>query len=263
MMRQRQRFHFPPLGIRMQLTLWYTSISALLLLLFGIAFYSTLQAFLASSFDVTLQMRSQQVAEAVSITNGKIVVDNMVNELPELASTAAIVDSFDGTDASSLAQQNNQTALAKTSPTNRRIFVRVFNASGQLEYSSPGFSNVIVPADAVKLALQGTPWYGTIGNTDDQEMRVYSTMLIDKHQLIGVVQVGQSLTSLKERMQRIALALMVLTPFALLFSALGCYWLAGRAFNPIHRLTRIAREITVKNLHQRVPVPPAHDEVRD
>ncbi len=259
----RRRFQIPPLGIRIQLTLWYTSISALLLLLFGIAFYSTLQVFLASSFDVTLQMRSQQVAEAVSITNGKIVVDNMVNELPELASTAAIVDSFDGTDASISAHQNSQSTLADDASANRRIFVRVFNTAGQLVYSSPGFGTIIVPADAVKLALQGTPWYGTIGSTDDQEMRVYSTMLIDKHQLIGVVQVGQSLSSLKERMQRIALALMVLTPFALLFSALGCYWLAGRAFNPIHRLTRIAREITVKDLHQRVPVPPAHDEVRD
>lgn len=247
----------------MQLTLWYTSISALLLLLFGIAFYSTLQASLASSFDVTLQMRSQQVAEAVSFNNGKITVDNMVNELPELASTAAIVDSFDGTDASIPVNPSSQNALGDIASANRRVFVRIFNKAGQLMYSSPGFNSVTVPTDAVSQALKGTPWYGTIGNGDDQDMRVYSTMLIDKHQLIGVVQVGQSLSRLKEHMQHVALALLLLTPFALFFSALGCYWLAGRAFNPIHRLTRTAREITAKDLHQRVPVPPAHDEVRD
>jgi HAMP domain-containing protein len=39
-------------------------------------------------------------------------------------------------------------------------------------------------------------------------------------------------------------------------------WLAARAFAPIDRLTQTARRIGAGDLHQRVPVPRAHDEIR-
>lgn len=258
MRRLRHLLHLAPFGIRIQLTLWYTSISALLLLLFGVAFYTTLQVSLASSFDTTLQMRSQQIAEAVSLKNGKLVADEMVNELPELAATAALVDSFDGTDASAQPKQQDTDIDMKT-----HIFARIFDATGKMIYSSPGFNSIVVPAESVTRPLKRMPWYGTIHGPNDVEIRVYSTMLIDKQQLVGVVQVGQSIRTLQEHMESIFIALLIITPFVLFCSALGCYWLAGRAFRPIHRLTRIAREIGAKDLHQRVPVPVARDEVRD
>jgi len=42
----------------------------------------------------------------------------------------------------------------------------------------------------------------------------------------------------------------------------GSYWLAARAFIPIDSLTRTAHSIEAGDLHQRVPVPRAHDEVQ-
>ncbi len=59
------------------------------------------------------------------------------------------------------------------------------------------------------------------------------------------------------------LALLIITPFILALSACVSYWLAGRAFKSIHRLTRTAREISATDLHQRVPVPLPRDEVQD
>src|SRR5438132_9674856 len=91
----RRLLALPPLGIRVQLTLWYMVISAVLVVLFGVVFYTSLQASFASNLDVTLQMRSQQVAEGVSNSNGKILVENIVGELPELDATAALIDTFD------------------------------------------------------------------------------------------------------------------------------------------------------------------------
>ncbi len=57
--------------------------------------------------------------------------------------------------------------------------------------------------------------------------------------------------------------MLVITPFVLLLSAFGSYWLAKPAFRPIHRLTRTARDIKAGDLHRRVPVPKARDEVHD
>src|SRR5437870_5312328 len=121
----RRLRHLTPFGIRIQLTLWYTSISALLLLLFGVAFYTTLQVSLASGFDTTLQMRSQQIAEAVSMKNGKLAVDGMVNELPELSATAAIVDSFDGIDATTHVDQRD------TPDVGTHVFARILDVTGK------------------------------------------------------------------------------------------------------------------------------------
>jgi heavy metal sensor kinase len=48
----------------------------------------------------------------------------------------------------------------------------------------------------------------------------------------------------------------------LLACALGSYLLAARSLAPIQRLTEIARRIKAGDLHQRVPVPRARDEVQ-
>nr|MBA2679211.1 hypothetical protein [Ktedonobacteraceae bacterium] len=85
-----QRFFRP--GIRIQLTLWYTLVSAVLIVIFGIVFYTFSERMLASSFDTILQLRAQQVAEGVTVSNGKIRVDDVVNELPELDASSALID---------------------------------------------------------------------------------------------------------------------------------------------------------------------------
>ena len=64
-------------GIRVQLTLWYTVVFALLILLFSLIFYTTLQVFLASSVDSALQLRAQQIAGGVSSEGSKIVIQDI------------------------------------------------------------------------------------------------------------------------------------------------------------------------------------------
>lgn len=49
----------------------------------------------------------------------------------------------------------------------------------------------------------------------------------------------------------------------LLLTALIAYWLAGRAFAPVRRLTRFARTAQATNLAIRAPIPRAHDEIRE
>ena len=60
MMEHLQQVRSP--GIRVQLTLWYTAVFAILILMFSLIFYTTIQAFLASGVDSALQLRAQQIA---------------------------------------------------------------------------------------------------------------------------------------------------------------------------------------------------------
>ncbi|HEY6542049.1 MAG TPA: HAMP domain-containing sensor histidine kinase, partial [Ktedonobacteraceae bacterium] len=48
----------------------------------------------------------------------------------------------------------------------------------------------------------------------------------------------------------------------LLLSIVGSYWLAVRSFAPVEKMTGIARRIEVGDLHERVPVPRAQDELQ-
>ena len=88
-------------------------------------------------------------------------------------------------------------------------------------------------------------------------------VLTDSGTIFGVLQVGESLARLTATLQSIISALLVIAPFALILSAFGSYWLAKRAFRPIHQLTHTARDIKAGDLHRRVPVPKAIDEVHD
>ncbi len=96
---------------------------------------------------------------------------------------------------------------------------------------------------------------------DDEEIRIYSQALLVHGSPFALVQVGESLQSIHTVLREQALILLLLTPIALFFTALVSFWLAGRAFAPIQRLTATAHKIGASDLQQRVPVPASHDEV--
>lgn len=240
-----------PLGIRTQLTLWYTAIFALLILLFSVVLYTTLQALLASGVDSALQLRAQQIAGGISNENGKITIQDVTGELPGLDTTAS---------------SGEQSATAQTkvaSDVNLGTLVRILTVKGEISYISPAFRALGVPSASFVQPLHNTPWWGTVLAHNGQAVRLYSVALTDNGIVFGVLQVGESLAQLNATLQSITVALLLITPFVLLLSALGSYWLAKRAFRPIHHLTSTAREIKAGDLHRRVPVPQARDEVHD
>ncbi|HTK10860.1 MAG TPA: HAMP domain-containing sensor histidine kinase [Ktedonobacteraceae bacterium] len=254
-------------GIRFQLTIWYTLVSATLLMLFCIIFYTSIQQTLASSFDLTLQMRAQQIAEGVNIVHGNLVVNDIVHELPELDATAALVDGPGGDDQD-VNMFARQTIDQPATFGSNSILVRVYNTHGEVKYNSPLFKNFSLPPESLNNPLKGMCWTGTVTGPEAHQMRFYSTMLIQplsksRSQIVGVVQVGQALDNLDETLQHVLFGLLIVMPFILTMSAFVSYWLAGRAFSPIRYLAQTARAIGAKELHQRVPVPTTRDEVRE
>src|SRR5947207_116459 len=129
-----KHMNISPPGIRLQLALWYTVVSATLMLLFGIAFYSSLQQTLASSFDSSLRLRAQQIAEEVSVKDGRLTVDNILDELPELDATAAIVDHIDKESLASLPETATSSSDEQHSNL-PALLVRVLDVHGHIIFS--------------------------------------------------------------------------------------------------------------------------------
>jgi len=256
-----------PLGIRAQLMLWYIVVFALLILLFSTVLYTALQASLATGVDTSLRIRTQQIAAGVTSEGGKISIQDVTGDLPGL-DNGATPDQSNNNNTTNSNQTNGpngigQTETSSQSDVNIGTLVRILNKKGQIFYSSPAFKSLAVPSSSITDPLHGIDWQGTVTAHNGQAVRLYSIALLDNDNIFGVIQVGESLAQLTTTLQSITFALLAIAPFVLLLGAIVSYWLAKRAFRPILHLTRTARDIKAGDLHRRVPVPSARDEVHD
>jgi heavy metal sensor kinase len=71
--------------------------------------------------------------------------------------------------------------------------------------------------------------------------------------LVAILQVGQPEESVDRAVDRLGILLAALVPLALLLAGIGGMFLAGRAFEPIDRITRTAAAIGGENLAGRLP----------
>jgi signal transduction histidine kinase len=77
----------------------------------------------------------------------------------------------------------------------------------------------------------------------------------------GILVVGATLEHRNDTLTSLKAAFLVGGPIALLLMSLGGYLLAGAALRPIESMRRRAAEISSTSLDERLPVPPADDEV--
>ena len=74
--------------------------------------------------------------------------------------------------------------------------------------------------------------------------------------------VGASLEDREEALDGLLTQLLVVGPLALLLTSVGGYFLAGAALRPVEAMRRQAAEISSERADQRLPLPPARDEIR-
>ena len=233
-----------PLGVRLQLMLWYTVVFAVLIFFSDAILYSQLQTSLLTNLDTSLRQQVEQISSGISTAeNGTVTIQDVTGDLPELGTSA-------------VNQQGNHTDI------NFGSLVRILDAKGHVLRETAAFTALLVPSTNVMQPLHGTFWQGNVSTHNGQQVRLYSKVLQENGVPFATVQVGESLAQLQAALHSVLLELIVIAPFLLLFGALGSYWLASRAFIPIDRLTRTTREIQAGDLHQRVPVPHTHDEVQ-
>lgn len=233
------------LGIRQQLTLWYTAVFLVLILGSGWIVYKYLEYTLPQTLDATLSLRAEQLADEISYIDGTIRIQDDNGDLP-------------GMDFSKNGVTDKNTNLDGSA------FVRLLDTRGHTVRATATFNQLDIPEESVSQPLHGQPWQGTVrvhGGGGGQAVRLYSTALLYQGQPFAILQVGESQAQIRDTLRDVGYVLLLLVPFVLLLGAFGSYWLASRAFAPIHHLTSTAQRIKVGDLSQRVPVPKAHDEV--
>ena len=243
-----------PLNIRTQMMLWYTLVFTILMILAGTLFYFHLQTSLVTNVDTELKQQTQEIAAGINNENGSVRVSDAGGVLPGLTDPDASQDT---------SISGNGTRLEEIhADINLGPLVRILNSKGESVYISPAFHDLQVPAISVAQPIHGNSWQGTITAKNGQTVRLFSVPLFDNGSVYAIVQVGESLANLGNTLRSVGLELLFIGPFVLILGFIVSYWLAGYAFAPMKKLTSTAQRIEAGDLHERVPIPRAEDELQ-
>jgi two-component system OmpR family sensor kinase len=187
------------MSIRLRLTLWYTGILAVTLLMFGVAFFIYI--------SITTETNNKQMLER----QGQLVVSQIrliprwnVFTMPELN---------DFKSAAVLLQAN--LIDGKTDKSN--------NFGGRLPFD---------PASAFTRAKNEASWFTTI-EQDEYNLLIYHIRMESENQIIGILQVATEITDNLNFLNNIRTVLILLSLLAVLIAATLGWYLARKALRPI------------------------------
>lgn len=131
-------------------------------------------------------------------------------------------------------------------PTVALRLIEIYGRGGTLMYRSPGLEHSLAA---------GTIEPHQLRIKDRQyQVRTYYHRSLTLHY-------AYPLGNYYKTLSRVNWAIAVVLPGVALCSVLGGFWVAARAVRPIRKITETAREISAEDLHRRLPVPKAKDEI--
>jgi len=226
------------LSIRLRLTIWYTVFLALALIGFSALVYAVLVQDLSAEIDRTLDRFSHEVHRALGPTT-----DTTDLRHPHIADLDSIpVNEF-------------------AAP---GVYVQLLDAQGQVIAASSNLRGGRLPVDptAIQDALAGQTVWRTLAAGEGERVRVLTTPIFVDSQVVGLVQVGQSLHNLDLTTRQAALTLLGGSLVTLGLAAAGGWWLARRALAPVEQIRRTAEAIeAASDLSQRIDFQGPADEV--
>lgn len=228
------------MSIRIRLTLFYVGLLALLLILFGVALYSTVAIASYHEVDRQLQQRANDIQASLStvltLQEDPWQVFRRGGVFLPTADVFATADIFvqlstlDGTIISRSENLENQ---------------RLIIPQDQLERVK---RREIVPSDFM---INGT------------RLRAYVAPIVMRSgQVVGFIQLAQSLRTVDNTLRELATIIIISIAAGLAIAAIGGWLIAGSALAPIDRITITAQKITrARDLGRRLEVPQQMDEV--
>jgi heavy metal sensor kinase len=217
--------------LRVRFAHWTASLMLIVLALFGTFVYFSMKKGLAKSIDDFLSLSTSQAMAAVNIENGQI---NFSDSLPE-SSTTDLQE--------------------------RGLTIRILSSDGKVIQSVGPYRNLAVDPKSIQNATVGISGFSTIFSSNSDPIRVYSAPIMENQQILGIIQVMQSLATLYETLDRLLLVLLISIPVLLIVSALSGYFLAARALSPIDQITQTAQRISTEDLSSRLNLQGNEDEI--
>lgn len=220
------------MSLRVRLTLWFTVILAIALILSGILIYALLNGELQADVDASVENKAHDAALSIRFENQQIYVPTRIR-VPE--------SQF-------------------RSPT---IYTEIRDTEGRPVWRSDTLQGSDLPIGATTLqnARTGAPVLETVVQAG-QAVRLYTAPILINGRFIGYVQVGRNLADIDAVLRQLRTWLLVSIVIALAAAAGGGWLLARAALQPIDQIIQAARAIGMaQRLDRRLPAPPVTDEI--
>lgn len=219
--------------LRLRLTLWYGSALALILVVFSAVLYIVTARSLRDAIDQSLEETAVAAVRSLEERGFLPLIDEneLMSQFPELAR----IDKF----------------------------FQIFSPSGTITIRSPNVKQHELPLsqEALDVAFTGKTIFESAKYPKEPPLRLISVPIMYRGNLLYIVQVGTSMESVEETLNRLLLVLLVTMPLALAVSLAGGWFLAGRALRPVDDITLAAQRIAGGDLTQRLKVQPSPDEI--
>lgn len=219
--------------LRFRFALWVAGLLLVVLVGFSAFVYFNLRLSLLAGIDDTLRLSASQTIATSNLQNGEV---NFANRLPG--------------------------GLAGSGLQERGLTIRILDPNGGLLEAFGPFQDLPVNTTSMAAASRRQAIFFTL--TDPAEgdpVRLYTEPIIENGQLVGVVQVAQSLGNMYDTLSRLLTAILFSSPFLVGIAGIGGYFLASRALAPIDQMTLTAQRISAEDLSARIEQPGTDDEV--
>ncbi len=225
------------MNIRLRLTLWYTAILTLIMVIFGAAVYLGLSRSLMNTLDNHLKREAAQLIGGLKFEDSGHGDDHESDDEHSVIVGPRLEINYHPEDG---------------------VLWRILDQNGR-PLIDPGYLAQVPPGPWVIASSQTSLDYALLPN--QTPIRVYSVPFVLEGQGAGIVQVAESYAHIQEVEQQLWLLMAIAIPFMLLAAGAGGWFLAGRALNPIDHITQAARQISADDLHQRLNLKLPNDEV--
>lgn len=216
-----------PLPITVRLAIWYCAVLAATFLAFSVLAFVEMRNSISGGVDQELRDR--------------------LNAFQNLLRKEAPYNS------------THDLALVLTEHTGGNDLFRMADHTGAWVYRSPAVA--ALEAQLPPIGYAGQPRSIATVTAHGFPLRILTTTLA----LTGSdyrVQVGESIGAYESTTSRFARVMLVSMPLLLIIAVTGGFWLSRRALLPVDRITREARQITARNLSQRLEAPRTRDELQ-
>jgi heavy metal sensor kinase len=221
-------------SIRTRLTIWYTCLLTVTLLIVGGAAFALLSYSLSREMDSSLE----SVARALIERNQSRPATFVPSEIDQAFRRFFGFSPWDH-------------YFQMRDPFGNRDERRSLSPAAKLPLSSKALDN----------AMRGLSSFETVEGLGEYPVRILTIPVMESNRVINMIQVGMSLKSIAETHMRFLLIMAGVLPLGLVLAASGGWLLAHRALKPVDRMTAAARRISAEQLSQRVDETGTGDEL--
>ena len=233
------------MSIRLRLSLLYSAILVLVMVIVGIVLYTTQSQYTLSWLKQDLVISSETLSQSI--------IQNYLN--PKLPGSGGQVS----TPPPALNLTNDQTFQYQS----QQEIVRVLDPDGALIASPLGTNEINLPLDALGLqAVRSQQDWWADDSVAGIHLLIYSRPVIFQNQVISILQVARAQTERDQSLQSLGYTLLIATLIAVLV-AVGAGWILAReALRPIRQISKTAQAIgSQRDFTRRVAHTGPQDEV--